>query len=363
MISKKNILICPLDWGIGHATRCVPIIKKLLAEDVNVVIAASNRPLSFLKREFPNQGFIDFPGYAIRYPATGRMTIKMILSAPMILQGIWRENRILKKIIHDKKIDIVISDHRYGLWNKKIKTIFITHQLMIKCPSGLRYIEPLLRKINRHFICKYDECWVPDYEGEKNFSGDLSHLKKIPFPVFFIGPLSRFDAKSPSEISQTSSLKKHDLMFVLSGPEPQRTILEEKIFHQLQGTEYKTLVLLGKTEENNHYFISENIEVFSHLESEELRNYIVQSSLIICRPGYSSIMDLATLNKKAVFIPTPGQTEQEYLAKYFLENNIAYCMKQDQFNLKAAIEKSLPFTGLKFEDSNDSADERIHHLL
>jgi uncharacterized protein (TIGR00661 family) len=363
MISNKNILICPLDWGIGHATRCVPIIRKLLAENSNIIIAASNRPLSFLKREFPNLEFIDFPGYNIRYPDTGRMTTKMIWSAPMILRGIQREHRILKKIVQKKKIDIVISDHRYGLWNKKIKSIFITHQLMIKCPTGFKFLEPFLHRINRHFICKYDECWVPDYDCNKNFSGDLSHLRKTPSHVFFIGPLSRFDTKSPDEILYTPSMKKYDLMFVLSGPEPQRTILEKKIFHQLQGTDFTAVVLLGKTEENVHYSFSENIEVFSHLTIKEFRNYILQSSLIICRSGYSSIMDLATLNKKVVFIPTPGQTEQEYLADYFFENNIAFCMKQDQFDLKTAIEKASSFSELKLEENIYTLDERIHQIL
>ena len=362
MISKTNILICPLDWGIGHASRCVPIIRKLLVQDSNIIIAASNRPLSFLKREFPDLEFIDFPGYDIQYPTNGKMTTKMIWAAPKILCGIRREHRVLKKIILDKKIDIVISDHRYGLWNKKIKSIFITHQLMIKCPPGLKFLEPFLRRINRHFICKYDECWVPDYEGKDNFSGDLSHLKKIPSHVFFIGPLSRFSSDQHDEILYNPLLKNYNLMVILSGPEPQRTILEEKIFHQLKGSDYKTIVILGKPEEDKHYFLSENIEVFSHLTKDEFRNYMIQSSLIICRPGYSGIMDLATLNKKAIFIPTPGQTEQEYLAEYFSEKNFAFYMNQQQFDLKTAIEKSFSYSELNIMEKTDLLDDRIQSL-
>jgi len=359
--SKKNILICPLDWGLGHATRCVPIIKECIHQGANVILAASNRPLAFLKKEFPNLTFIDFPGYNIKYPENGKMVFSMLKSAPGILKAIKNEKKILEKIIHDYNIDIVISDNRFGLQSKDAYCIYITHQVMIKCPPSLSFLEKYLYKIHRSYIKKYDECWIPDFANGINLSGDLSHKYPAHKNTFFIQPLSRFNLLKPEE---KKSDKKYDVIVVLSGPEPQRSIFEEIVLEQAKTMNHiKFLFVRGITEEVQDIKQKENISMVSHLETEALRKAMIESGLIICRPGYSSIMDIVKLNKNAVFVPTPGQTEQLYLAGYFLSRNIFYSTNQEDFNLDNCLLKSYYYKGIGLIYNSNILSERLNFLL
>lgn len=360
MAERKNILVCPLDWGIGHATRCVPVIDKLIENNVNVIIAADNRPLAFLKNEFKQLHFIKFPGYNFKYPRKGNMSFKMFILVPVFFYGIFKEYKLLKKIIKDYKIDGVISDNRYGLWNNTVPCIFLTHQIFIKSSKKLKFFESILYKLNKFFINKYNECWIPDFKGEKNISGDLSHKEKIPQNAYYIGPLSRFYKQSKN--NKTEKIK-YDILVILSGPEPQRTILEEKILGQLNQTKLKTVIVRGITDENEEIKVSDNVKIYSHLETAKLINYIRQSKIIICRPGYSSIMDLIALGKNAVFIPTPGQTEQEYLSEYFFNKKIFYSVKQNNFDIMQAIDKSSDFQCISFDYDPLFLDERIDVLI
>ncbi len=333
MSNKQNrILICPLDWGLGHATRCIPIIRKYLEEKAEVIIAAEGRPFVLLQNEFPQLQFVKFLGYDIAYAENRSMVLQMLFSSPKIVFKIYQEHQALEKIIDEYKIDTVISDNRYGLWNKNVKCIFMTHQIMIKSTNQLKFLEPILYRINKWFIKHYDECWIPDYAGENNLSGDLSHQYPLPHNAKFIGPLSRFTAHSP-----TSSLREEGqkLLILLSGPEPQRTILEKKIMEQLTTIKIKTTIVRGTPGLTEKLNAPNHVTLYSHLETNQMQEAILNAQIILCRSGYSTIMDLAVLNKKAVFIPTPGQTEQEYLASYHAAKGNAIYFKQDEFNLDA----------------------------
>ena len=359
--TRKNILICPLDWGLGHATRCVPLIRKFIAAGANVIIGADKRPLAFLKKEFPSLQFIRFQGYDIRYPRKGSMAVKMFLSFPHIVLRIWKEHKYLQKIISDLNIDIVVSDNRYGLWSNKTKCVFITHQLKVKCPAWLKLFEYILFQGNKYFINKYDECWIPDFKGEMTLSGDLSKNHNLFTNVHFIGSLSRFSNASLEELEYE---QKYDVLFILSGPEPQRTIFENIILDQVKdNTSLKSLIVRGITEAAESKNISENVCIINHLETNELAKAIAESAIIVCRPGYSSIMDIAALGKKAVFVPTPGQTEQEYLAEYYKKKNLFFSVNQKKFNLQEAIDKSRLYCGLKIKVDYESLDKRINILL
>lgn len=331
-IQNKRVLICPLDWGLGHATRCIPIIKNLIEQKNEIIITADKRPLELLKKEFSQLEFVRLKGYEISYPSNKMMIVKMILSIPKIIIGIYREHQELKKIIAEKKIDVVISDNRYGLWNKKIKSIFITHQIGIKSP----FAEKLLYKINKRFIEKYDECWIPDVEGKNNLSGDLAHKYPLPRNAKFIGWLSRLTPPpSPPPLIKGRGLG-GEVLILLSGPEPQRTIFEQKILEQAKNVQDKILIVQGKTEESKKEIIG-NITLLSHLETEEMQSVILNAKKIICRSGYSTIMDLQVLGKTALLVPTPGQTEQEYLAKYLSEKKMFEYVEQHKFDLKQIL--------------------------
>jgi predicted glycosyltransferase len=359
MRQKKRILVCPLDWGLGHATRCIPIIRLLLQKNQDVLIAGSGRSFILLKQEFPTLEFIDLPGYDIRYSKNG-LAIQMFFSIPRILKGIKREHELLKNIVQEKKIDIVISDNRFGLWSHQAKTIFITHQLSIKSPLG----EYVLHRINLHYIKKYDQCWIPDSEGESNLSGELTHTYSFPENAFFIGLLSRFTNQLPSTTPATAfGLKKsYDVMVIISGPEPQRSIFEKLILKQVSTIPLRFLITRGITEQAPIVETKGNIDIVSHLSSTEMEAAILSASMIVSRSGYSTLMDLAALNKKAVFIPTPGQTEQEYLAERCMKNGVAYFEDQSNFNLKNALEKGVLYTGFKYA-GGDNLEKRIDSII
>ena len=188
----KNILVAPLDWGLGHATRCIPIIRKLLNRDANVIIAGSGRSFELLKKEFPNLTFVLLPGYNITYPRTGFIAGMMLGQMPKLLLRVFLEHQRLKAIVQNYDVHAVISDNRFGLWHRTVPTVYMTHQVLIRMPGMLRHLEPVISAIHRFVMRKYSECWIPDNEGELNLSGDLAHKCKPPENSHYIGPLSRF---------------------------------------------------------------------------------------------------------------------------------------------------------------------------
>lgn len=362
MKRKPNILICPLDWGIGHATRCFPIINELIRQNAHIIIGADNQPFELLKQEFPQLQFIRFPGYKFSYPGNNKMALKMAKQSPAILSGIKSENRFLRNLIKNFKIDAVISDNRFGLYNKEIPCVFLTHQLMIQVPRSLKFLGPLLYKLNKHYILKFKECWIPDWENGFTLSGDLSHKKPRISIVYYIGPLSRF-GQNNMNLNKPQNFK-YDFVIVISGPEPQRTIFEELVLEQVKTINKRGVVVLGRPElVGSKNKISDQITVYSHLGSKELEEVIINSKTVISRPGYSSIMDLVALGKQAVFIPTPGQTEQEYLAEYYYRNGKFLRMFQHEFDLRTALEQVDNYPGLKGKYDQTVLKERISNLL
>jgi uncharacterized protein (TIGR00661 family) len=361
MPEMKNVLICPMDWGIGHATRCVPVIEKFRELGFGVIIAASGRPLEFLKLEYPGLRFIKFHGLNVRYPRHHWFAIKMMQLAPVLLFGIWREHRMLKKIVSQTGVSLVVSDNRYGCWHSTVPSVFITHQLEIQVPAGIKFTQGLLNFVNRWFINKYTECWVPDFEPHRGLAGMLSHPARLPLNTQYIGILSRFSGR-PDPYAESFG-QSFDLMIMLSGPEPQRTLIEEKILMQLVNINMQVAMVRGIPESDEAYVIDGSIHVFSHLETNRMKALISASDLVISRSGYSSIMDMVTLGKRAIFIPTPGQTEQEYLARYLMEKKIYFSISQKDFDFLYALEMSKNFPGMVIRNDYKALSERIRVIM
>ncbi|MBL0046853.1 MAG: glycosyltransferase [Bacteroidetes bacterium] len=335
---QKRILVCPLNWGLGHASRCIPIIRKLIEEGHTVVIAADKKPLKLLQLEFPNLEFIVFEGYEMHY-SKHFLWVKLVASIPSMIKGILKEHLTLRNIIKQHHIDVVISDNRYGCWNKEVYSVFISHQLFIQTPI----LKSLVAKINFWFLSRYNQVWVPDLAGSLNLSGALSHGEKTPNNIVYIGPLSRFASAQKLK----TNVIKYDLCILLSGPEPQRSILENRVIAELKGLKLKTVFVRGLTDSNKTLESSELSASFNHLSSEKLSELISCSKTVLCRSGYSSIMDLAALGKKAIFVPTPGQTEQVYLAEYFSAKGISYFQLQPNFNLAEALNEIQNYKGFE----------------
>ena len=313
-IVKKTILIAPLDWGLGHATRCVPLINDYLKSDNNVIIAATGQPLAFLQKEFPHLTFIPFTGYKIQYSTSNFLFLRLLLQMPVFFLSIISEHYKLKKIIKKYNIDIVVSDNRYGAFSKKTENLLITHQIFIQLPRSVKILQPVLHFITRLLINNFDRCLVPDFENNKNnLSGKLSHGKHLPKNVEYINPLSRFSLISDNNIN-VKNIEIPDVLVLVSGPEPQRTIFEKENEKRFAGTSLKTLIVCGTPEKNIVESEYDNITKVPHLETETLYYLLKNTKKIIARSGYSTIMDFYVLNIKAELYPTPGQTEQEYLA-------------------------------------------------
>jgi uncharacterized protein (TIGR00661 family) len=359
-VSYKNpaILVCPLDWGIGHATRCVPLIRLLLEKGANVIIAADGRSLLVLQLEFPQLTFIKFPGYNFSYPQSGSMALKMLRQAPAIIRGIRKENKMLDELIGKYHVDAVISDNRFGVFSTRIPSVFMTHQIFIRTKWTLGFLKPMLNVLNWRYISRFDECWIPDFEGNENLSGDLSHEAVLPDRFCFIGPQSRF-RQNDMQLQE----KQFEVLALLSGPEPQRTILEEKLIPMLKKSGLKCAMVLGTPERKTGPDSIGNLTLFHHLDSESLQNLIMRSETVISRSGYSTVMDLAALGKKAIFIPTPGQTEQEYLAGYFKRKKLFYAENQNAFDLTRALQMAKSYPGLSMKFDYTMLESRIDALI
>ena len=353
MSSKKKILVAPLNWGLGHATRCIPVIEALLKRDIEVVLAAEEHPKALLQKEFPKLEFIELPGYDITYPSGGNMAVHMIKLMPKILNGIKKEGEQLNKAIRAIGINGVISDNRFGLFTELVPTVFITHQVMIKSP----YAESILQKLNRRFIRKFDNCWIPDFEGSENLSGDLSHKYSISENAIFIGPLSRF-SKAPEQQDNFE----YDVIAMISGPEPQRTLFQHIVTTELEINNIKSLMVLGRAAIHQD-LQQEKITIKSHLKAEELEAAIGKSKMVIARSGYSTIMDLAALGKPAILIPTPGQTEQEYLAQYHFDKGHYFTVEQDRFDLDEALEQIDGFKGIQANSDSTLLDDAVDRFI
>ena len=323
MKTPRRILISPLDWGLGHASRIIPLINRYLEQGDNVIIAGSGLSLNLLKKQFPTLESIEIPSFKMKYSAGKSQVWAVAKAFPRLIYYSIREHSALKRIVKEKNIDFIISDNRFGLYHKTVPSAYITHQLLIKLPKGWAWLEPFVAFVHRCIINRFTECWVPDFEDmSESLAGELSHPTKKPRNVRYIGILSRFSKRCTpyGRENITTNLA----LAILSGAEPQRTIFENELFISLQNNPSENIILVqGKIEAEQKVSKVGKVTVYNFMSSEELQEYILKADEIICRSGYSSIMDLHALGKllNATLIPTPGQTEQEYLAKY-ISNHI-----------------------------------------
>jgi len=349
------VLIAPLDWGLGHATRCIPVIKAFLHLKWNVVLAAEGETKILLQQEFPFLKFEQITGYHIRYSEKAdRLMLKVVSQIPKILFAIKNEHNWLTEYLQNHKIDLIVSDNRYGFYSKKIKSIFITHQLQIK--TGNRFSDAIIRKMNYFFIKNFTNCWVADTAASINVAGELSHPQNLP-PVKteYLGLLSRF--------TKTNNFPdfKYDCCIVLSGPEPQRTILEKAILQDLPYLKIKILLVRGKPQTEETLPVPSHVIVYNHLSGIGLQQAFEQSAFILSRSGYTTIMEILSLQKKSILIPTPGQPEQEYLAKKLADHHLAYCTSQDSFSLNKVLDtvSTYPFASLDLPIFNEKVLIRL----
>ncbi|PCI11427.1 MAG: glycosyltransferase [Flavobacteriaceae bacterium] len=342
MTSKKNILVAPLNWGLGHATRCIPIINQLQEQGFNPIIASDGKALEILQKEFPNLKSIVLPSYNIQYPKKGKwLKWKLLFLTPQIIKATKSEYKIVQKLVKSENLSGIISDNRFGVRSDKVPSVFITHQLNVLSGATTFFTS----KLHQNIINKFDECWIPDDE-KLNYSGKLSQSNSIKKQKH-IGVLSRFKKIDLPII--------YDLLVLLSGVEPSRNQLEEKLLSELKTYKGSVLFVRGKVKNQQKKVVKNNITTYNFLLTDELQTAINQSKLVLARSGYSTIMDLATLGKKSFFIPTTGQNEQEYLATYLQNLKIAPFATQENFKVEM-LEEVENYLGFKNSQNTTQID-------
>ena len=317
MEQNLNILICPLEWGLGHSGRSIVLAKKLRSSGNNILIGAGREHLEFFRKELPGLTFIDFPGYKPHYSRYLPQYLKLLLDVPVLIYHSAKEHKNLKRIIREHSIDIVISDNRFGLWNNEVRSVYITHMPRIPFPAFFRFLEFIGILLHRMIIKRYSLCFIPDLPGELNVSGRLSHGLRLPSNVRYIGLLSRFSDFDADSNANTLNVAHNTV--ILSGPEPQRGILKRKLYDIFREKEPVTVFLGGKPDGAGEMSMEDNIIWYDHPDAAQMKDLILTSKTIIARAGYTSIMELISLGRRALLIPTPGQTEQEYLARSLSE--------------------------------------------
>ncbi len=332
VLLHKTILIAPLNWGLGHASRCMPIINALLKNGHHVILASDGVALELLKQEFPDLIIEELPSYGVTYPENGNFIWHVAKLIPSILTAIKAENKKLTELVKTYGIDVVISDNRYGMYNANVKSIFMTHQIKVASPMG----EGVLATIQKKYWQNFDDLWIPDFAGEPNVSGKLSHNEIVPETAKYLGSLSRFTTELISIKPESLTLDSGFVLAVISGPEPQRTVFEKILFKQLSSIQ-KPVIIVGGNPNSAEIKTSKNITHYSFLKAAQLKWLYQNADAIISRSGYSTIMDLIALKKKAVLVPTPGQTEQEYLVDHLKSTGLFYAVSQHNFQINKAL--------------------------
>ena len=351
-MKRPSICISPIDWGLGHATRCITLIKAFEKLGYQVYIATEGYHEAILREALPSAQFLHLRGYRIRYAKWGfNLPLVLLFQVPQIIYSIIYEYRWLQKAQAQYKFDLIVSDNRFGFYHKTVPSVFITHQLNLQMHFELA--TRLFQKIQYAWLKRFTACWIPDIEGAHNLSGILANPKHKPIiPLWYMGCLSRlidtpiYNPSDNSSSIHSANNNKNVFLGIVSGPEPQRTLLENLLWKAGNNLNIPFIVIAGtpsKDQPNKLIKENKNAKLYAHLAAPELVREIKRAEYIICRGGYTTLMELIPFEKKLIFIPTPGQTEQMYLGKLWEEKNWALCYAQENFKLNIALEEAKDF--------------------
>lgn len=359
-LKNTRILLAPLDWGLGHATRCVPIIRYLQELGCEVVLAADGAVAALVQNEFPDIRIVQLNGYNIRYGKGNSLFLNLLQQLPSIFNNIRQEQQWLQSFLKTETFDLIISDNRPGFYSTTVPSVYITHQLLIRSGKG-KWMNRLLQRLHSVYMKKFNAVWVPDTADPLYLAGELSHPATQLVQPVYLGLLSR--------MQQVPVQEQHDLLILLSGPEPQRTILEKQLVQCLHKFTGKAVLVRGLPKATTSLQVPAGVTVYAHLPAHQLQEQICAASLVVCRSGYTSIMDLVHLQKKAVLIPTPGQPEQEYLAEHLQTLQLFPALTQAEASIEKAIAVAAsfnyqqPFTGEAFEQFKPVIEQQLKQLL
>lgn len=324
-----KVLVAPLDWGLGHATRCVPVVREFLRQGAAVELAVVNANASFFKEVFPDVPQHLAPSYGIVYPKHGyNMALWLVKNSAHLNMVMLREHAFAEQMVKKNGFDVLFSDNRFGFYSSKAYNVYMTHQRRIAFPQALSTFEGVGQMWHSRIMKKFDEVWVPDLETAPGYAGNMSHVEHCPVPVKFVGPLSRFE-------NSVQCKKDVNVVAVVSGVEPARTRFEEKLREALRKTPGKHVMILGKPSAGAKNWKEGNIEYFNHLPTDEFAKMVGRAEWVVSRGGYSTIMDMAVLGAKCICVPTPGQYEQIVLSKNLAQMGYVAKIDEDDLNEKS----------------------------
>ena len=352
MSRSRVIIVSPLNWGLGHATRCIPLVSALLKEEFEPVLAGDGASLNLIASEFPALRTYELPSYGIRYAKSPRfLKLNLLSQLSRIQKAVSEEHRLVQEIVDKEKAIGIISDNRFGVWSNEVPSVYLTHQLRVR--AGL--LSSLSSSWHQRIISKFHRCWVCDFKGEASLAGELSSNGGNLNNLDWIGPLSRFSkVEHHPANAMDQSTKTIDIGVVLSGPEPSRSQFEEKVIQVLKGRKEKVVIVRGVTD-TQACRTQQNLTIHNYMLGDELEKLIGQSHLLIMRSGYSSIMDLHALGAKALLVPTPGQSEQEYLAERMQEKGWYPTVRQSEFDWNS-IQEALEYQWVETKKTSKKTD-------
>lgn len=354
----KRVLVAPLDWGMGHATRCVPVIRALRAAGAEVLLATTGRARAFLRQAFPELPMLGLPSYDVTYPRGEWLTTHVVLQAPRVLWRMREEHAVIARLVREHAIDVVIADNRPGCFSDRAYSVYITHQLRICPPVGAG----IVTGGHRWCMRRYDETWVPDFAEEPSLSGMLGHDPDFALDrLHYVGPLSRFSGDDGA----ASDADPFRLLVLLSGPEPQRTIFEEAVLERLRASPIEAVVVCGCPDQPADVEPRPGLRLVHHLPDAALHRELCRASAVLARPGYSTLCDTSAFGKHLFLVPTPGQPEQQYLARRLEAQGYAVVQRQAGLSLEVGLRELARVRPLRRETARaeDLLRERVRALL
>ncbi len=316
-----------LNWGLGHATRCIPLIRQFQSLNKKILIVSEGQALALLKKECPELDFYDTGFKSLKYSKSKFLLMHLLKLVPQFLKHTRQERLIAQQICQSYKVETIFSDNRYGFHCPSVKNVFLTHQIRPFLPFPFKIFSRLIYKKIASWINRFDECLIFDNQ-DAFYAGSLSSSKSLSIPCRYIGISSRLEQQ------QQNQTKNIDFLAIISGLEPHRTQFESILRDLQQEMDCRIVIVTGQAQGTD----SEEKDIIALSDSNQLQNLIAQSRCVISRSGYSSIMDYYTINQRAILVPTPGQSEQEYLARRHQNADLFQVAESSKSSIKKAIQ-------------------------
>lgn len=302
-LTGKKILYGCLDWGNGHIARSVPLILQLQSQGNHVFFMGSPEQQTVLSRYGFTGTFKELPPTGFRFKGDGNFVLEALRNVRIVSKAVRRDQERVSDYAQAHGIDLILSDHRYGVRCDTIPSVFITHQVELPPKTN-----PVARWIHRKWMARFNSIWIMDDE-QNRLAGTLSRF--VPGSCY-IGHYSRFSLTN----STTESGK---VVAVISGPEPYAEQFFNEMVKAANTSQQKWTIVCSANYAAAAGLKKGTILVNNWKRADEA---IASAEYVVSRNGYTTLMDLTVLQKKAILIPTPGQLEQQYLAVLHREHSL-----------------------------------------